>query len=374
MDFTKITSWLKLIAALITAILTVLGSSSVIQGNPGAVEDTQTTAVVKTKTVVDEDAPASPEQVAEAPPAGELQSSPEEIEALRDSTPDGVPEKILDEAEQATDQYVEDFGVEEADTKISSGGAQGYSCRKSYASGGFGSFRSHFVLFGLHYTVSGGRGWDVLYNMKRYLESVGLSATFIVDLDGRCLQTVPLDRNPYTQGGFNQYTVSVEIIATGKEPTSEWMAAPLIKRGVLAALVRDTLKSHGLPIRFVDPVGCTPLAGYTDHNHLECGNNHVDVSPYFPWTFFNRQVQAKPKPLCDRRCKRKIELRKRHGRVHERFARNDCVDGKRDGSGHPKVGGLCQKLRNQNKRIHLAVKKYNRLHPRRPMTLKGTVG
>ncbi|HEV7494474.1 hypothetical protein [Baekduia sp.] len=33
------------------------------------------------------------------------------------------------------------------------------------------------------------------------------------------------------------------------------------------------------PLRFVDPVACAPQAGYTDHYHLECGNDHVDVAP-----------------------------------------------------------------------------------------------
>jgi hypothetical protein len=55
-----------------------------------------------------------------------------------------------------------------------------------------------------------------------------------------------------------------------------------LPRGVLADLMRDAMR-HGIPLRRVDPVGCNFIPGWTDHNALECGNNHTDVLPNFPW-------------------------------------------------------------------------------------------
>lgn len=319
-----------------------------------------TIRVGATRTVVDTTAPATPAQVAKAPPAGELQSDPGDVAALRDSTPDGVPAEKLEAAEQTADQYAEDHGVEEADAPIAQGGAQGYTCRKSYQAQGYGAFRSYFSMFVLHYTVSpNSAGWGDVYSIKNYLNSVGLSATFVIDFEGHCLQTVPLDRNPYTQGGFNSYGVSVEIIATGKETRGDWLASPLFRQGILAALVRDVLKSHNLPVRFVDPVGCTPKAGYTDHNHLECGNNHVDVSPNFPFDVFAGQVKAAPKPVCGKRCHRAKVLRGKHQRTHARFRKRDCRHKRKPENGY------CRKLRNRNKAVHLAAK-------RERISLKGT--
>lgn len=336
------------IVALIAALLGV-GLAGVI--GIGDETKTNTATMTTAKTVVDSSAPATPAQVAEAPPAGELQSGPEDIQDLRDSTPDGVSQKDLDKAEQEADAYAEDHGVEDADAPIALGGAQGYSCRKSYQSRGYGSFRSYFSEFVLHYTVSANaRGWSDVYNIKSYLNSVGLSATFVMDFEGHCLQTVPLDRNPYTQGGMNQYSTSVEIIATGKETRGDWLAAPIFRQGILAALVRDVLKSHNLPVRFVDPVGCTPKAGYTDHNHLECGNSHVDVSPNFPFDVFARQVQASPQPVCAPHCKSRL----RHARVHRRLRETPCRS-----KAHRRSIKKCNALVVTNKRLHRYAAKHH---------------
>jgi hypothetical protein len=47
---------------------------------------------------------------------------------------------------------------------------------------------------------------------------------------------------------------------------------------------------NGIPIRRVDPIGCNFIPGYTDHNALECGNDHTDVLPNFPWDVLGKQL------------------------------------------------------------------------------------
>lgn len=249
-------------------------------------------------------------------PAGELDSTAAEIEELRDPVPDDIPKPVLEKAEDRNDDLKDQL----PDKPIPQGGAQGYSMRTDYQTRGFGSYRSKVTNVCLHYTVSHNipNSWADVYAIggrNGYLQRVGLGATVVGDFDGHLLKTIPYDRSPYTQGWFNPYCESIEIIAYGTETTQQWMNSKLIKDGILAAWVRDRLKTRGLPLRFVDPVGCSTKLGYTDHNHLECGNDHHDVSPNFPFAFFARQVALTPRvriTKADRaRCQRIAAYRQR---------------------------------------------------------------
>lgn len=204
------------------------------------------------------------------------------------------------------------------------GGAQSYSCRHDFSGHVYSSRNgikpSEFVW---HWTASPNRpGWGDVLGIQAYFKSThAASATYIIDFEGHCLQMVPFDQKPWTQLAFNPTSVSVEVIATGSEPTSVWMNSPLVKKGILADLTRDNLRRLGAPLRWVDPVGCNAPAGITDHNHLECGNDHTDVAPYgpprgFPLNYIIRQVKAGANadvaPKLERiRC-RKINYYRKH--------------------------------------------------------------
>jgi hypothetical protein len=92
---------------------------------------------------------------------------------------------------------------------------------------------------------------------------------------------------------------------------------PIFAKGILAALWRDVLRRNGLPLRRVNPVGCTvQRAGWTDHEALECGNDHHDVTPAFPYDVFQRQLTAGASPVTatDRRTCDKLNAWRRAGR------------------------------------------------------------
>ncbi len=252
-------------------------------------------------------------------PAGELDSTPKEIKQLQDPVPDDIPKPVIERANQRADRLADQADLPAKPQPIP-GGAQGYSCRTRINSRGYGAFRTQVHEFVEHYTVSHNiPGWGDVYAIANYLNGVGLGATYVIDFEGHCLQINPVNRNPYTQGWFNQYAESVEIIAYGNETTAQWMASPLIKNGILASLTRDRLKARKLPLRFVDPVGCNAPLGWTDHLHLECGNDHHDVGPNFPYAFFARQVALTPRVAItksDRKRCRQIaayRARRRHG-------------------------------------------------------------
>jgi hypothetical protein len=260
---------------------------------------------------------------AQAPPGGELETK--DPSALRDETPASVPAPVLAAAEKVEEKAAEPLPA--VDNPLPVGGAQGYSCRTDYAKRGFGDRRAGAKVMGvkLHYTVAPNiPGWSDVDGVGDYLERVGLSAHLIVDFEGHCEKKVPFEKNAYTQGAFNSTSESIEIQATGRETRAQWLASPLFKKQILAAIVRDRLRARGLPLRFVDPVGCTDRLGYTDHNHLECGNNHTDVSPSFPFDVFQAQLADGPGvvTLTDRVTCRKLNWWRTNGRPHGKPERN----------------------------------------------------
>lgn len=299
-----LTSWRRILAAVLTGLL-ALGVTVVITDNGADHGPDKPRRIITIKV-----GPSST-----APPAGDLQTK--DVEQLRDETPAAVPPAVLKHAEQVEEKTAAPLPAVTSPLPV--GGAQGYSCRTDYATHGYGNRRSgaKVMSFKLHYTVSANiPGWGDVTGVGDYLERVGLSAHLIADFEGHCLKKVPFERNAFTQGAFNSTSESVEIIATGRETRAQWLAAPLIKKGILAAIVRDRLRARGLPLRFVDPVGCADRLGYTDHNHLECGNNHVDVSPNFPFDVFARQLRDGPGvvTVTDRVTCRKLNAWRQAGR------------------------------------------------------------
>ncbi len=172
------------------------------------------------------------------------------------------------------------------------GGAQGYSCRWKPVVN-FSSRTAQLVQFVVHETVSKPGTLMAIWRLFN-TPSFGASSHYIMEVSGKCLQIVALGKKSWTQGAFNSASTSVEIVAPSGSSRAWWMKQPIIKRGILASLIRDNLKRMGSPPRWVDPAGCTPKAGWTDHEHLECGNDHCDVTgcDKFPRDYVDRQVRA----------------------------------------------------------------------------------
>lgn len=240
--------------------------------------------------------------------------------SLRDETPKGVSIDELRQAQAKTETLSSDLPALDAPLPV--GGAQNYECKQDFAGQVYSARApgSKVVQFVLHYTVSPNTtGWgDVLAIRDYFRRSRVGSAHLIVDFEGHCLQQVPWSQKAWTEGSFNSMSESVEIIATGKETTAQWEASPLIRKKILASIVRDRLRARGLPLKFVDPNGCIPQRGYTDHNHLECGNSHTDVAPSFPFKVFQRQLVDGPGVVTatDRRTCAKVNSWRKAGRPY----------------------------------------------------------
>jgi hypothetical protein len=228
--------------------------------------------------------------VGKAAPAGDLAGAkPDPGEAtamlpsqsdLRDETPPGVPNAQLKTGEQKTDKLGSSLPTEPQAV----GGAENYSVKQDFAGHVYSDFIAGVTPTEacIHYTVSPNLvGWgDVLGTQAYFIHTRVGSSTFIADFEGHVLQMVPLSKKAWTQGSFNpKCRFSIEIIATGKETRAQWLASPLFRRRILASLMRDNMRKYGIPLKFVDPQGCTAPPGWTDHDHIECGNEHTDVAP-----------------------------------------------------------------------------------------------
>lgn len=260
-------------------------------------------------------------------PAGELDSSGAEIDQLRDTTPDDVPPVVLERADEAEAATADRLDLPPANDPNTTGGAQLNPCVDHTAQtrrSSYGAYRGIRSIFGtvLHETIGPNvPGIADVAGTAGYLNRVGLSASDIMDFEGNCWHTVPYTYNPYTQGPFNEDYDSLEIVATGRETRAQWLAAPIFKRHILANYLLDRLKARGVPLRLVDPIGCTAQAGYTDHHRLECTNNHTDQLPGFPFDVLARQLHDGiwlPPTKGDRRdCRRALRYHRRNVRgVH----------------------------------------------------------
>jgi len=204
-------------------------------------------------------------------------------EDLRDETPPGVDLEDVDKINEDASGLTDPLPV---------GGAQNYSCPRNLvrnfsdrASG------TRVGLFVLHYTVSRPGSLNVIRGLFDR-PSFGASSHLGLEPTGRCEQWVAWNNKAWTQGAYNSVSESVEIICCNvRMSRAWWVAQPIIKNEILAAIAVDRLRARGIPARLVDPVGCdVQRAGWTDHMSLECGNSHIDVQPYFPYDILQAQI------------------------------------------------------------------------------------
>jgi N-acetyl-anhydromuramyl-L-alanine amidase AmpD len=234
--------------------------------------------------VVDRDQQLEPDEQAEAAKShADLAGNVDLHEDARDETPPGVPAGAL----QAGRAFEERQATTQLTNPAPPVGAQNYSCR-AHPVGNQSALTQSRVGVALHFTVGG-----TIESVWRLFDtgSYGASSNYGISLTGRCEQWVPDGRKAWAQLAANSAYISIEI-TTNDLTRAQWLAAPVIKHGILASLVRDKLRAIGAPAKLVDPVGCNWTAGVTDHSRLECGNTHWDVGKNFPWDVFMRQVRS----------------------------------------------------------------------------------
>lgn len=136
------------------------------------------------------------------------------------------------------------------------------------------------ALLVAHYTVSPNRpGWGDVNGIVSYFDQARsqASSTYVIDNEGHCAFIVSELNKPWTQGYFNPWSISIEFINSGREATLAGTAG--LAKG--AQVFADAGKRWGIPMRRAIVDGCRIVrSGIIDHNALDCGNSHHDVSPY----------------------------------------------------------------------------------------------
>ena len=228
---------------------------------------------------------------------------------------DAVDEKPPSVPAGTSEQLVDRATAVETAPPLPPAGAQTYSCKKRLLVNRAPRRPGvKVVQFVVHWGVVPPEGGLAIMRRLFNTPSFKANATFGMAPDGTCEQWANFDDAPWTQLTFNQVSESIELAAMGSESRAWWLRQPVIRDGILAALIVDRLRARGLPLRWVNPSGCTPKAGWTDHNALDCGNNHCDVTcGNFPRDVVARQVRRYALgTLTQRRCQ---ELRKIRGQA-----------------------------------------------------------
>lgn len=271
----------KAIAAFVAAVIGLFAAFGV-TGNSSPPADPTPTIDVPLTTGVTAQVTPDPGQTAATGEAGDPTIASHED--ARDESPPGAPAGAAEKVAAVADAT--------PTNPQPVGGAQNYSCPFKGVVNQSNRI-SKAIQFVTHETVSKPGTLDAIWRLFN-TPSFGASSHYLLEVTGRCKQIVPLEKKAWTQGAFNSASVSVEIIAPSGSTRAWWMRQRIIRRGILASLIRDNLKRMGSPLRWVDPVGCTPKAGWTDHEHLECGNDHCDLTgcDAFPRDYVDRQVRS----------------------------------------------------------------------------------
>ncbi len=224
------------------------------------------------------------------------------------------------------------------------------------ATAGFEGCRTQFVanqssrrgvrptMMTLHYTVSPNRpGWADVNAVVALFDrpSSQASSTFVLDAEGNCAFIVPVEQKPWTQAAGNPFSVSWEIIATGRE--SVYLPPPGLAR--LRATMLEVSRRTGIPMRRGEVNGCVPVrSGIVEHRDWGvCGGGHVDITP-FPID----RVVAQVAGGCDAKCARTRSLRSRNTLTHAELRRRSCAPADRTRSAR------CVVLHRRHRAVHAA--------------------
>jgi hypothetical protein len=257
------------------------------------------------------DAGRAPDRTVKVPAAVVQQVAPTAEDQLREP-PAATPDAQLEDAAKAADEIRRT--QEALPTAGATAGLQG--CRTSFVRNQSSrrGVRPQWQV--LHYTVSPNRpGWSdvnaivALFNRT----SSQASSNFVIDGEGHCAYIVPVEAKAWTQAAGNPFSVSYEIVATGKERV--YLAPAGLAK--LRAVSHEVARRTGIPLRRGSASGCAPgRSGFLQHADFGiCGGGHVDVKPFNANAVIASLAGGgKPVTATDRATCRKLNAWRRDGR------------------------------------------------------------
>lgn len=247
---------------------------------------------------------------------------------LEDETPTGITPEQAQAVQQSIDQTKQTLpGLP---TSGATAGVPG--CRTQFVvnqSSRHGVRPTEFVL---HYTVSPNiPGWGDVYSVVNLFNRSAsqASSNFVEDAEGHCAYIVPIENKAWTQAAGNPFSVSVEIIATGRE--TALCTGPCMKQ--LRTIFKTVSGRTGIPGRLGRVSNCQPVrSGIIQHKDWGlCGGGHFDVTPFSSKAVTAQIIAgAKPTKLQTWVHRRQVDhlqyVKYCHTRAQRRTNAKRCVD------------------------------------------------
>lgn len=222
-------------------------------------------------------------------------------------------------------------------------------CRTRFLPTNFSNRVSTVKGFAVHYTAGLNRpGWSDMDGLTAFASSpsAGVSWHFLIDAEGHCYYSVPLDKKAWTIGNLNSQLVNVEVIGTGKEPSFPAGTPGAQKLGQVARFVGRVYK---FPMRLGAVSNCqVTRPGIVTHwMGGACSGGHIDIKPYS----ISEVAKAIASGGCQAKCQRARSLRGRHDATHRELKSRRCAPPARTRSSR------CRLLHSRNRAIHAAAKR-----------------
>ncbi len=193
-------------------------------------------------------------------------------------------------------------------------------CQTRFIPNNFSSRRGQTIRgFAVHYTASANiPGFADMNGLTGYASraSAGVSWHFLIDREGHCYYSVPVNQKAWTIGNINGQTINVEMIGRGNEPG--YGGAAGIRK--LGEIVRRAARLYDFPVRLGAVSNCriTRPGIVTHWMGGSCAGGHADIKPY-DIAAVTRQLAAggaKPVSSTDRVTCRKLNAWRNAGRPH----------------------------------------------------------
>jgi hypothetical protein len=262
------------LVALLVIVFGALGVNIVVDENESPPPTTTTITVDKSAK------PGMQEQELTVPKTAEAIAgkAPELQEDLKDETPEGVPNEVIEGAREKADELAasDQLPIVTPDAAPVQRGCESHFVRNYSSRRGVAP---RWIV--IHETVSP--------NLPGVRDLLGLTArandprsmvswTYNIDRDGNCFYVVRESDKSWTQAVANPFSIGIEVVNTTREQP---FMKPVGYRK-LGLVISDAAKRWNIPLVLGSAKGCAPgQAGIISHAMLgSCGGGHVDINAH----------------------------------------------------------------------------------------------
>lgn len=159
------------------------------------------------------------------------------------------------------------------------GGAQEFPGCETRFVGSYSARTASIKGLAVHYTAGGNLpGKADMNGLTAYSDRNPVSWHFLIDREGHCYYSVPLNGKAWTIGNLNSQTVNIDVIGRGNEP--DYAGTAGFRK--LTMVVREVARRYNFPIRLAQFRNCVVTRSGIGTHWMGggCSGGHIDVKPY----------------------------------------------------------------------------------------------